>query len=194
MIGALILLRRLWKNKISSRLQYALWLLAAARLLLPVELASRFSVYTLLEALGLESYGKVYLSLGINELGVHNDKGFYTSYCAAIDHIRRLQPQAVIYIQGLIPLNEGQIVAANGNKYNLTNDHLRVYNDLMRQVAEEKQVAFLDLYNLFVDEDGSLPEDASRDGVHLRTDYCKQWLEYLQTHTVDYETMYPEEK
>ena len=30
----------------------ALWWLAAARLLLPVELASRFSVYTLLEALG----------------------------------------------------------------------------------------------------------------------------------------------
>ncbi|MCI9010994.1 MAG: hypothetical protein HFF92_01150, partial [Oscillibacter sp.] len=33
----------------------ALWWLAAARLLLPVELASRFSVYTLLEALGPKS-------------------------------------------------------------------------------------------------------------------------------------------
>ena len=33
----------------------ALWWLAAARLLLPVELASRFSVYTLLEVLGPKS-------------------------------------------------------------------------------------------------------------------------------------------
>lgn len=36
LIGALILLRRLWKNKISSRLQYALWLLVVLRLLAPV--------------------------------------------------------------------------------------------------------------------------------------------------------------
>ena len=36
------------------------------------------------------------------------------------------------YIQGLIPVNEGEIVNYNGNKYKLSNEHLRVYNDLMR--------------------------------------------------------------
>ena len=148
--------------------------------------------YTLLEALALEQYSQVYLSLGVNELGYYNDAGFYQSYCAAIDHIRRLQPQAVIYIQGLIPLNEGQIVAANGNKYNLTNDHLRVYNDLMRRAAEEKQVVFLDLYAEFVDENGALPEDVSRDGVHLYKEACQRWLEYLKTHTVDFDVLYPD--
>lgn len=148
--------------------------------------------YTLLEALALEQYGKVYLSLGVNELGVHNDKGFYSSYCAAIDEIRKIQPNAVIYIQGLIPLNEGQIEKHNGNKYNLTNEHLRVYNDLMRKAAEEKQVAYLDLYSEFADEDGALPEGISRDGVHLVKDACKQWLEYLKTHTVEFDDLYPE--
>lgn len=148
--------------------------------------------YTLLEALGLESYGKVYLSLGINELGIHNDEGFYNSYCAAIDAIRAVQPNAVIYIQGLIPLNEKQIEEYNGNKYNLTNEHLRVYNDLMRKVAEEKQVAYLDLYTEFADENGSLPEGVSRDGVHLVKDACIQWLDYLKTHTVEFDRLYPE--
>ncbi|MEY8230004.1 GDSL-type esterase/lipase family protein [Oscillospiraceae bacterium 50-16] len=148
--------------------------------------------YTLLEALALEQYSQVYLSLGVNELGYYNDAGFYQSYCAAIDHIRRLQPQAVIYIQGLIPLNEGQIVAANGNKYNLTNDHLRVYNDLMRQAAEEKQAVFLDLYTEFVDENGELPAEGSHDGVHLSAEYCRRWLEYLKTHTVEFDTLYPD--
>ena len=147
--------------------------------------------YTLLEALALEEYGKVYLSLGINELGIHNDKGFYNSYCAAIDAIRAVQPNAVIYIQGLIPLNEEQIEAYNGNKYNLTNDHLRVYNDLMKKAAEEKQVVFLDLYSEFADENGSLPEGVSRDGVHLKKDACRQWLEYLKTHTVGFDELYP---
>ena len=147
--------------------------------------------YTLLEALALEQYGKVYISLGVNELGTYNDTKFYNNYAAAIDQIRAVQPNAVIYIQGLIPLNEEQIAAFNGNKYNLTNEHLRVYNDLMRQVAEEKQVVYLDLYTAFADENGILPEGASRDGVHLVKESCQQWLEYLKTHTVDFDTLYP---
>ena len=26
---------------------------------------------------------------------------------------------------------------------------------------------------------------------YLRSDWCKQWLTYLQTHTVDFDTLYP---
>ena len=146
--------------------------------------------YTLLEALGLKQYGKVYLSLGVNELGYNNDKGFYNAYCNAIDAIRACQPNAVIYIQGLIPLNEGQIAATTGRTY-LTNDHLRIYNDLMKKAAQEKQVVFLDLEPEFTGPDGQLPADASNDGVHLKKAYCQAWLEYLKTHTVSYETLYP---
>ncbi len=148
--------------------------------------------YTLLEALALEQYGKVYLSLGVNELGYYDDEGFYESYCKAIDSIRAIQPNAVIYIQGLIPLNEAQIAASSGRTY-LTNDHLRIYNDLMRQAAQEKQVVFLDLYSEFADANGSLPADASKDGVHLYKEYCVRWLDYLKTHTVSYEQLYPEQ-
>ena len=140
--------------------------------------------YTLLEALALGSYSKVYLCLGVNELGIYDDEGFYNSYLAAIDSIRAIQPDAVIYIQGLIPINEGEIAASGGNTQ-LTNAHLLVYNELMRKAAQEKQVVYLDLHAEFVDENGELPPGASRDGVHLRSDYCKRWLTYLQTHTVD---------
>lgn len=148
--------------------------------------------YTLLEALALEQYGKVYISLGVNELGINNDTRFYNSYCEAIDAIRAIQPNAVIYIQGLIPLNEKQIEEYNGNKFRLTNEHLRVYNDLMQKAAEEKQVVYLDLYSEFVDENNELPAESSRDGVHLKKDACKQWLAYLQTHTVEFDTLYPD--
>lgn len=143
--------------------------------------------YTLLEALALQPYGKVYLSLGVNELGMYDDPGFYRAYCAAIDSIRASQPEAVIYIQGLIPLNETVIEQTGGRSY-LKNDHLCIYNDLMRQTAREKNVVFLDLYSAFADENGSLPADASKDGVHLRKSYCEQWMEYLRTHTVSYES------
>ena len=148
----------------------------------------------LLEALALKEYGKVYLSLGVNELGYSskNDSSFYRHYCEAIDAIRRVQPNAVIYVQTLIPVNEKQVEEYNGNKYNLTNDRLRTYNDLIRQAAEEKQVVCLDLYSLFVDENGSLPEGDSRDGVHLRKEPCQRWLDYLKTHTADFDALYPD--
>ena len=146
--------------------------------------------YTLLEALALKEYGKVYLSLGINELGYYNDQGFYEAYCRAIDAIRACQPDAVIYIQGLIPLNE-EVIAATGGAGYLTNEHLLVYNDLMKRAAEEKQAVFLDLNPAFAGPDGQLPAEASKDGIHLTKPYCQQWLEYLKTHTVDRELLFP---
>ena len=146
--------------------------------------------YTLLEALALQQYGKVYLSLGVNELGYYDDQGFYDNYCKAIDDIRRIQPHAVIYVQNLIPLNE-EVIAQTTKRTYLTNEHLRVYNDLIKKAAQEKQVVYLDLYSEFVNENGELPAEASKDGVHLRSDWCKQWLAYLQTHTVDFDTLYP---
>lgn len=148
--------------------------------------------YTLLEALAMGEYGKVYLSLGVNELGVKDDEGFYRGYCQAIDIIRAVQPNAVIYIQGLIPLNEGVIAQTIKRDY-LKNERLRTYNELMRRAAEEKQVVFLDLYSAFVDENGELPADASRDGVHLSKEYCKMWLDYLVKHTVSPDLLPPVE-
>lgn len=147
--------------------------------------------YTLVEALAQKQYKKVYICLGVNELGYFNDQGFYDSYCKVIDDIRASQPNAVIYIQNLIPLNEDVIAARDGSPY-LTNEHLRVYNELTQKVALEKQVVYLDLYSAFVGADGQLPADASTDGVHLSGSYYKAWLEYLKTHTVSYETLYPE--
>ena len=57
---------------------------------------------------------------------------------------------------------------------------------------KEKQVVLLDLYTEFVDENDELPREASRDGVHLVKESCQHWLEYLKTHTVDLDTLYPD--
>lgn len=146
--------------------------------------------YTLLEALSLREYGMIYLGFGINELGYINIDAFQNAYAEVIDAIRTCQPKAVIYIQTLIPLNEAQ-VAATGGAGHLNNARLCLYNERIRQVAQDKRVALLDLYSAF-SADGILPADASRDGVHLNRTYCKKQLDYLKTHTVDFDTLYPQ--
>ena len=50
-------------------------------------------------------------------------------------------------------------------------------------MAREKQVPLLDLYSAFA-VDGQLPEDFSRDGIHLTAAHYAIQLEYFKTHTV----------
>lgn len=146
------------------------------------------SSYTGLEALALKEYAKVYLGFGVNELGYINADAFYRTYCETIDAVRACQPRAVIYAQTMAPVNESR-VASSGGAGHLNNDRVRLYNDLIRKAAAEKHVPLLDIYSALA-VDGSLPADASRDGIHLTGDYCRKQLEYLTTHTVSFDTLY----
>jgi len=146
--------------------------------------------YTGLQALALKDYERVYLGFGVNELGYVNTKKFYNNYCATIDAVRACQPYAVVYAQTMAPVNEAQ-VAANGGAKHLNNDRVRLYNDLIRKAAQEKQVPLLDIYSVLA-VDGSLPADAGRDGIHIHREYCQKQLDYLMRHTVDFDTLYPQ--
>lgn len=138
---------------------------------------------TALEALGQKEYGKIYLSMGINELGMYNDKGYHDHYAAFVDSIRAQQPKADIYIQLLIPVNT-QKCAEKGMASYINNDQIAVYNDLLRQVAQEKQAFLVDPAQELIDETGEPPYDTVADGVHFQREPYEQWLDYLKRHTV----------
>lgn len=135
---------------------------------------------TVMEALEQTDFSKVYIMLGINETGWAYSQVFARKYGELIDGVRAVNPEAVIYIQGLMPVSK-QVSA--GHSY-LKNDRISEYNSLLRELAEEKQVYYIDTENAVAAGDGSLPEEAASDGIHLVKAYCEQWLEYLKTHTV----------
>ncbi len=147
---------------------------------------------TALEALSAKEYAKVYLGFGVNELGYINTNAFYEAYCETIDAVRACQPYAVVYAQTMAPVNENQ-VAATGGKKHLNNERVQLYNDLIRKAAQEKCIPLLDIYSALV-VDGSLPADASRDGIHINREYSQKQLDYLRCHTVDFDTLYPQPK
>lgn len=136
-----------------------------------------------LQALGEKQYTKVYISLGVNELGYNYDQGYSDTYNAMVDKVRELQPDADIYLQLLIPVNT-QKCAESKQPYYVTNKQIGVYNDIIRTIAVEKQVYLLDVGEIFVDENGEMFYEASFDGVHFHKEGYKQWYEYLKTHTV----------
>src|SRR5699024_4211778 len=87
-------------------------------------------------------FGKVYISLGVNELGYYDDQGYHDKFCALIDEVRRTQPDAVIYLQNVVPVNP-ELCAKNWPSY-VNNEKVNTYNEILDQVAEEKEVVLLD--------------------------------------------------
>ncbi len=138
---------------------------------------------TVPQALERKAYGKVYVCLGLNELGMRDDQGYYDHYAAFIDLIRAAQPTATVYVQLLIPVN-AQKCGESGVASYINNEQIAVYNGLLRQLAQDKRVFLTDPAQVIVDETGQPPYDAVGDGVHFKKEPYQQWLEYLKRHTI----------
>lgn len=135
---------------------------------------------SIMDALKETEFSKVYIMLGINELGWTYSSKFIDKYSEVIDEIKEINPDAVIYIQSILPVSE-EVSATHAY---VKNDKIKEYNALIFQMAAEKEVFFLDTAAAVMDENGCLPADAATDGIHLKKKYCELWLQYLVTHTV----------
>ena len=141
--------------------------------------------YTVVEALERgPQYAKIYISLGINELGYVDDNAFYKTFTEFLQQVKASQPDAVIYLQNLVPVNPS-VCAAKGQPSYVNNDRVADYNAIFPRLAEEQGVVLLDVAPALTDEDHILPADATADGVHFTKAWYQKWLTYLMEHTVD---------
>ncbi len=126
-----------------------------------------------------ESYGKVYVMLGINELGWYNLDKFIEYYGKIVDLLRETHPEAQIYVISILPV--GQKAAESSSM--LTNERVVMFNERILAMCTEKQVYYVNGFEALA-ENGTLPDDASPDGVHMQPSYCRKLTDYLLTHTV----------
>lgn len=134
----------------------------------------------LLDAMAEEDFGKVYVMLGINELGWSKTETFHDQYAKVIDRLRANHPDAEIILQSILPVSAKQ----EEKKSYVNNGRIAVYNEVIYQLAEEKDCFYLDVKEAVTDENGCLRADWNFDGVHLNVKGCQAWLEYLRTHPV----------
>ena len=131
-------------------------------------------------------FKKVYIAFGLNELG-WDPNVFINTYEYVIDQLQLLLPDAVIYIQEIIPVTKK---VSDAGKNHVRNETIYSYNALMLELAEKKQVFYLGVSEAFVDETGCIPDGVAWDGIHLNIESCKKQMEYIRNHTVDYDTVY----
>ena len=135
---------------------------------------------TVADALRAADYGKVYIMLGMNELGWVYESVYADYYAQIIDIIRETHPDAVIYVQSILPVSQWK----DGSNDVYTNANVVRLQNALCEMCEEKGVYYLNVAEAVQDENGFLPGDATPDGMHLTAEYCKIWMEYLRTHTV----------
>ena len=134
---------------------------------------------TLLQDMANKNIEIVYIMLGVNELGWSYPQVFKTKYGELIDEIRKIKPNCKIYVQSIIPMTKSK--SETDRIFN--NKNVNTFNNLIQELAKEKNVTYLDVKSALVDANGYLPEEASSDGVHVDKEYCKKWFEYLKNNS-----------
>ena len=139
---------------------------------------------TLEEALRkYNSFTKVYIMLGYNELGWPDVAQFIKYYVKVFDLIKTVNPKAEIYVECIIPVAR-QITGYGVDPQTENNENIAVFNRAIQEMCEAQKVYYLNVQEALVDSEGYLPDGAASDGIHMKKDYCIKWLEYIRSHIV----------
>lgn len=135
---------------------------------------------TVEEALSNKDYGKIYLMVGINELGRGTTEDFMEKYTEVVDTIHALEPDAKIFIQG--------IMRVSGKKSSsdaiFNNSNINARNNAIATLADNQQIFYIDVNEVVCDEEGNLHEDYTFDQIHLLGVYDEIWKQFLLEHGV----------
>ena len=93
--------------------------------------------------------------------------------------VKQGSPRTKIYLQSLLPFNND----VREWKLLKGRDHVVVEaNRLLEQVARRQRVTWINLYPLFVDDQGRLRADLTNDGLHLMGKGYLIWRDALRPH------------
>ena len=147
-----------------------------------VEVPGQKEKLTIEEALQEKQFAKIYLMIGINEMGTGTVETFMEKYAAAVAHLQELQPDAIIYLQGIMKVTTER---SEQGDY-IHNEGIEERNAEIAKLADNVKVYYLDVNPLICDETRGMEEGYTFDGVHLKAQYTGIWKEYLKEHAVDY--------
>lgn len=135
---------------------------------------------TVEEALQQNSFAKIYLMIGINEMGTGTVESFLEKYQEVVVHLQELQPDAIIYLQAIIKVTAKR--SSQGDY--ITNEGIIARNEGIAKLADNVKIFFLDVNPEVCDESGGMIPDYTFDGVHLKAKYIEIWKDYLKSHAI----------
>ena len=132
------------------------------------------------EAMPYDAFTKVYIKVGLNELGYGTEENFEKTYAELIAKIREYEPRAIIFVHAILPVTAEK---SNSDKAH-NNANIAVRNAALEQFAKEQKAYFIDAGPALSDEEGNLRPEMTSDGIHLKPEYMKLWRDFLCEHGV----------
>lgn len=136
---------------------------------------------TLEEALKAKQYKKVYFQIGINEMGRGTLDSFMEAYMLSIQKFRELQPDAIIYVQGIMRVTKEK---SDGDAI-FNNKGINERNDRIADLADDQTVFYIDVNDVVCDEDGNLRDELTFDNLHLYGSKYDIWVDFLLTKGIE---------
>ena len=138
--------------------------------------------YSCYEAIEKTSYDNYYCMFGVNELGWVYTDVFIKDFNELLDLIREKNPDAMIYVESILPVTKAS--SEKGDIYR--QEKIDEYNEMLIEMCKNrKDVIYLDIAASVLGDDGYLPEEATTDGVHCNSEYCKKIIEYILNNTYE---------
>lgn len=136
---------------------------------------------TILEALSKKNYGKIYLMVGINELGRGTTEDFMAKYTEVVDTLHELCPDAKIMIQGIMHVSEKK----SSSDAIFNNSNINARNNAIATLADNVHFFYIDMNEAVCDENGNLNAEYTHDQIHLLGMYNDLWKQFLLEHGVE---------
>ena len=133
-----------------------------------------FDSQTLDSLLSSRAYGKIIISLGLNEIGYPHDK-VMEAYGEMLEFIRERQPDAYIILQSVMTVGREKVRDA----WYYAPENIYALNEQIMALADGEKIFYIDPNEEFADAEHFLLSDMSGDGAHLYVNQYPRWVEWL---------------
>lgn len=135
---------------------------------------------TVEQALSEHQFGKILVMIGINEMGTGTVDSFMKAYEEMVRHLQELQPDAMIFLHGIMYVKQEK--SETDPIFN--NPNIQERNDRIAQLADNRNIFYLDVNEVVTDETGNLNPEYTYDEVHLLGKWYVLWTDYLKEHGI----------
>lgn len=135
---------------------------------------------TVEEALKEHSFKKIFVMIGINEMGTGTVDTFMEKYEEMVARLQELQPDAMIFLHGIMKVKQEK--SESDPIFN--NPNIQERNDRIAQLADNKTIFYLDVNEVVTDVNGNLNADYTYDDVHLLGKWYCLWTDFLKEHGI----------
>ena len=132
------------------------------------------------DAMPYDAFTKIYIKVGLNELGYGTEENFEQTYAQLIAKLREYEPRAIIYVHAILPVTAQKSETDKAHN----NPNIVRRNAALKEFAKSQKAYFLDAGPVLSDDEGNLKPEMTSDGIHLKPEYMKIWREYLCEHAV----------